>query len=202
MQSRRGPKNWPHHPGFLHTVAAANVLALTSQAAAQADNAEAKEPLLFASNGSSLGFCLLGNASMAKDGCAQDFDFQIGDWFVRHRRLNGRLVGSTDWQGFDRTCSMRTIMAGQGNIEDNQIHLPGGSYRAVALRSFDPLTRSWAIWWLDARNPHGLAIPVVGSFNDGIGTFFADDVLDGQPIRVRFTWRTSDACFNAPPARA
>lgn len=120
-----------------------------------------------------------------------DFDFQVGDWAVRHRRLNGRLVGSTDWEEFGGTCSMRKILGGHGNIEDNEIHLPAGSYRAVALRSFDPIARTWAIWWLDARIPHSLDVPVVGGFTNGVGTFFANDVLDGRPIRVRFTWTGS-----------
>jgi hypothetical protein len=29
----------------------------------------------------------------------------------------------------------------------------------------------------------------VGRFTEGVGTFYADDSLDGRPIRVRFTWR-------------
>jgi hypothetical protein len=29
---------------------------------------------------------------------------------------------------------------------------------------------------------------VVGRFSDHVGLFFADDVLDGQAIKVRFTW--------------
>jgi hypothetical protein len=30
---------------------------------------------------------------------------------------------------------------------------------------------------------------VVGSFEDGIGTFFANDIFGNVPITVRFTWR-------------
>ncbi|WP_204307975.1 hypothetical protein, partial [Klebsiella pneumoniae] len=33
-----------------------------------------------------------------------------------------------------------------------------------------------------------LDVPVRGAFEDGIGRFYADDQLDGRPIRVRFTW--------------
>jgi hypothetical protein len=29
---------------------------------------------------------------------------------------------------------------------------------------------------------------VRGSFEAGVGTFLCEDVLDGRPIRVRFTW--------------
>ncbi|MFI7576927.1 hypothetical protein [Micromonospora sp. NPDC049497] len=30
--------------------------------------------------------------------------------------------------------------------------------------------------------------PVVGRFVDGVGTFLADDVDEGRPIRCRFLW--------------
>lgn len=119
---------------------------------------------------------------------SSDFDFEIGDWRVRHRRLKARLCGCSDWEAFDGTADMRTILGGQGNVEDNRLHFPGGDIRAIALRSFDPETQSWAIWWLSQAAPHRLDVPVVGRFEDGVGTFYADDVLDGRPVRVRFLW--------------
>jgi hypothetical protein len=41
---------------------------------------------------------------------------------------------------------------------------------------------------LFARNPSQLDVPVVGSFNQGVGSFFADDTLNNQAIKVRFLW--------------
>jgi hypothetical protein len=117
-----------------------------------------------------------------------DFDFLQGEWHVSHRRLRERLCDSDAWEAFDGTCSLRTILGGQGNIDDNLLHLPGGDYRAASLRVFDPQTRQWSIWWLDARRPHALDVPVVGGFEHGTGSFFADDSCHGQPVRVRFRW--------------
>jgi hypothetical protein len=111
-----------------------------------------------------------------------------GRWRVLHRRLRERLAGNDDWQEFDGTCSMQTVLGGQGNIDDNVLNLPGGAYRAVSIRAFDKSTRRWSIWWLDARNPQSLDVPVVGGFEQGDGTFYADESLDGRPIRVRFRW--------------
>ena len=125
---------------------------------------------------------------MSNDGSPADFDCEVGDWRVQHRRLNGRLVRSNDWEEFAGTCSMRTVLGGHGNVEDNVIELPAGAYRALALRSFRSDTRQWAIWWLDGRSPHNLDVPVVGRFENGVGTFYADDTLDGRPIRIRFRW--------------
>jgi hypothetical protein len=63
------------------------------------------------------------------------------------------------------------------------------------LRAFDPSTGTWSIWWLDARHPHRLDPPLVGTFAEGVGTFHANDVLNGRPIRVRFIW--SDIAENS-----
>ena len=125
-----------------------------------------------------------------------DFDFLAGDWNVAHSRLNGRLAGSSDWQAFSGACSMRKLMGGRGNVDENVLHLPGGTYHAVTLRAFDPETRPWAIGGLDGRAPHTLDVPVVGRFENGVGEFLADDTLNGQPIRVRFRW--SDTQTDAP----
>lgn len=120
-----------------------------------------------------------------------DFDFIIGDWQVRHRRLNSRLTGCTDWTEFAGTSSTRKILGGFGNVEDNVLCFPEAEVRAAAFRSFDPAAKTWAIWWLDGRAPHTLDVPVVGGFVGSAGTFFADDNLDGQPIKVRFAWHSN-----------
>jgi hypothetical protein len=117
-----------------------------------------------------------------------DFDFLVGDWTVRHRRLKERLAGCTEWDEFRGTCSLRPLLDGQANVDDNVLEMPSGTYRAASIRAYDPATKQWSIWWLDSRRPHDLGAPVVGAFKDGTGTFFADDVCDGQPIRVRFLW--------------
>lgn len=121
-----------------------------------------------------------------------DFAFALGNWRVSHRRLRERLVGCTEWLEFEGEMSTHAVLGGFGNVEDNLLHLPDGAYRAIALRSFDPQTGQWAIWWLDARAPHQVDVPVVGSFRDGVGTFHADDSLNGVPIRIRFNWFTSN----------
>lgn len=119
---------------------------------------------------------------------AHDVDFQVGKWHVSHHRLAQRLVGSRSGEDFSGHCVMRPLLGGSGNIEDNVIDLPAGSYRAVALRSFDQVSLQWSIWWLDSRNPRELDTPVRGSFTEGVGAFFAQDTFQGRPIKVRFIW--------------
>ena len=123
---------------------------------------------------------------------SNDFDFEFGRWRVHHRRLKERLVGCDDWEEFAGTSETRPVLGGNGNIEDNLLEFPSGPYRAIAIRSFDAASRKWAIWWLSAQNPHYLDVPVIGRFEDGTGSFFADDVLNGEPVRVRFLWLRTD----------
>lgn len=117
-----------------------------------------------------------------------DFDFIVGDWRVEHRRLNARLSNCADWTDFVGLSSTSKILGGFGNLEDNILHFPEGSVRAVAMRSYCRKSGQWSIWWLDGRSPTQLDTPVVGKFDNHIGLFFADDILDGKAIKVRFTW--------------
>lgn len=117
-----------------------------------------------------------------------DFDFFFGRWAVSHRRLRKRLAGDTNWDEFGGTCDTRPILGGLGNFDDNVIDLPGGSYRAATVRTFDPATKQWSIWWIDGRNPLTIDVPMRGTFTDGVGTFLCEDVFEGHPIQVRFLW--------------
>jgi hypothetical protein len=117
-----------------------------------------------------------------------DFDFFIGEWDVQHCRLKTRLNGCTEWETFSGLSIAKDILGGFGNIDDNLLYLPNGTYRAATLRSFDPKARRWSIWWLDSRSPGALDVPVVGAFEHGTGTFIANDTIEGKPIVVRFLW--------------
>ncbi|WP_129642073.1 DUF1579 domain-containing protein [Peristeroidobacter agariperforans] len=118
----------------------------------------------------------------------RDFDFIIGDWTVKHRRLNERLAGCTSWTEFSGRSSTRKTLGGFGNIEDNILHFPEATFRAIAVRSYCAKTGTWSIWWLDGRNPMQLDKPVLGKFSGSTGLFYTDDVFDGKAIKIRFTW--------------
>jgi hypothetical protein len=117
-----------------------------------------------------------------------DWQFLVGRWQVRHRKLRERLVGSSDWMEFDGSCENWPMLGGAANVDDNIFHTPGETYRGVGLRAYDPAARQWAIWWLDSRAPDRLDVPVRGTFKDGVGTFLAEDSWKGTPVTVRFRW--------------
>jgi hypothetical protein len=92
-----------------------------------------------------------------------NFDFLVGEWRVRHRRLR---PDTGQWAEFDGTASSRTLMDGAASVEEHALDAPEGVYRAVALRARDPQTGRWASWWLDGRHASGpLDPPVVGGLD-------------------------------------
>jgi hypothetical protein len=126
--------------------------------------------------------------SSAAISAPHDFDFLIGRWNVKHRRLKARLAGSTEWEEFNGTSTLWLTMNGAGTFDDNVLELPSGTYRAVGIRAYDPKSNQWSIWWLDERHPTAIEPPVMGGFKDGVGTFIGDDTFNGRPIKVRFRW--------------
>ena len=65
-----------------------------------------------------------------------DFDFLIGEWRVHHRKLK---ANSDEWIEFDGTCSNRTLMKGQANMEE---HMLNSQAAPIALSRCAPTTRN------------------------------------------------------------
>jgi hypothetical protein len=82
-----------------------------------------------------------------------DFDFLMGTWKCRHRYLVRRLADCHDWIEFDGSCEVRKILDGFGNMDENDIELPGDRYCGMSLRTWDPDSKRWSIYWLDSRRP-------------------------------------------------
>jgi hypothetical protein len=117
-----------------------------------------------------------------------DFDFLMGTWHMHNRRLRERLAGCDEWDEFEATSVARPLLDGLGNMDEVRTDYDGGMV-AVSIRFFDPVTRLWAIYWASNRTVLGLLEqPVVGSFEDGVGTFDCDDTFAGRPIIVRYRW--------------
>ena len=126
------------------------------------------------------------NPQAAVAGGPHDFDFQFGQWRVHHRV---KRPDNAQWVEFDGTSHVEPLMDGSANVENNVFYKAAGISYGVALRTFDPKTRQWAIWWVDGRNPHAALDPAVkGQFANGIGRFYSDGVLNGKPLRTRFLW--------------
>ena len=116
-----------------------------------------------------------------------DFDYLVGTWKLKNRKLKSRLSHSTEWISFESRVEMHQILDGMGNIDKYTDNASGKPYEGVAIRLFNPKTRLWSIYWADG-NSGTLDPPVVGSFENKIGHFFGRDTYKGTPIIAVFRW--------------
>lgn len=123
-----------------------------------------------------------------------DFDFLIGSWKIRNRRLKEPLSGRDDWVEFDANQDLRPILHGSGNFDIFSTELDGKPFEGFTLRLFDPKTRLWTVYWADSEAMK-LDGGKVGSFDGDSGDFFAREVFAGRNGIVRFHWdkRNPDA---------
>ena len=117
----------------------------------------------------------------------KDFDFLIGRWKVKNRRLRERLKGSNDWDEFEATVVARHIWGGKANTDEYEGMAPFGPIQGMTLRLFDPSSRQWRLYWANSASGI-LDRPVVGSFENGRGEFYNEDVHEGRSIYTRFLW--------------
>src|SRR5690349_14612760 len=117
------------------------------------------------------------------------FDLRAGCWTIHNHVLKERLAGSHDWFDYEGSQRLWITLGGYGNVDDTELRKQEGTYYGVTVRTYDPKTSSWSIWWYDGRTPSdNVDPPLRGRFKDGVGTFYADGDLNGKPIKVRFIW--------------
>jgi hypothetical protein len=113
------------------------------------------------------------------------FEFLHGTWNVANRRLRERLAGCEDWEEFPGISECHGFFGGAGNFDE--IEFPTLGWSGATLRLLDAESGLWSIYWATSRL--GLTFPpVIGRFEDGVGTFYADEEHEGRPVRLRFIW--------------
>ncbi|RKN21322.1 hypothetical protein D7147_11200 [Micromonospora musae] len=115
-----------------------------------------------------------------------DFDFLVGTWDIVNRRLTKRHVGSDEWDEFPSVKVARRFFDGAGSFDE--ITFPTKDFSGATVRTFNPASGEWSIYWMNSAKGVVETPPLVGRFVDGVGTFYADDVDEGRPIRCRFIW--------------
>lgn len=122
-----------------------------------------------------------------------DFDFHMRPGRIHNRRLVRRLEGCTEWQEFGATFEAEPVIGGLGNVDFFHCpDFPDGPLEGMSLRSFDPRTRLWSIYWLDDRSCQ-LQPAVFGRFDGTRGTFVGDDTFAGKQIKCRYEWNVVGA---------
>ncbi len=118
-----------------------------------------------------------------------DFDFEIGTWKIHLKRLDHRLVGSTNWVEFDGTSVTRKVWDGRSNLEEFEVDSPTGHIEGMTLRLYDPQTHQWSLYWATSKSG-AMGQPTIGEFKNGRGEFFDTEPSgpNGRSILVRFVW--------------
>lgn len=119
-----------------------------------------------------------------RDG-THDFDFEIGEWTTKLRRLQRPLSGSSTWVEYQGTSTVRGILNGRANLVELVVDGPAGRIEGASLRLYDPRARQWTLNFFSIADGH-LTAPMIGAFRDGRGTFYAQDTYEGRAIFVRF----------------
>ncbi|MBL0745675.1 hypothetical protein [Chryseolinea lacunae] len=120
-----------------------------------------------------------------------DFDFLVGNWVLKDKKLKSRLTNSTEWIEFESTVEMHKLLNGIGNMDTYRTVVDGNPFEGIALRLFNPKTKLWSIYWVDS-NVGVIDAPVVGSFEGNIGKFYCKDKFKGKDIVVVFVWDKTD----------
>lgn len=126
-------------------------------------------------------------APTMRDG-SHDFDFIYGRWRMPNHRLKKRLAGSHDWVDFITCDEGSPLPGGIGDMDFWRTNY-WKDFVGVTIRTYDPKTGLWRLYWVDNRFSGGvMEPPVVGKFNGNVGVFEGSDTYNGRPIIVRFTW--------------
>ncbi|MDE2450291.1 MAG: hypothetical protein KGO22_15055 [Gammaproteobacteria bacterium] len=129
-------------------------------------------------------------SAKVRDG-SHDFDFEYGKWRMPNHRLLKRLAGSHDWADFVSCDEGWPLPGGIGDMDVYRTsYWP--NFVGMTLRTYDPQTGLWRLYWFDNRFSHGvIEPPVVGRFDGRVGVFEGPDTFDGKPITVRYVWTVS-----------
>ncbi len=77
-------------------------------------------------------------------------------------------------------------MGGLGSIEE--LRIPIGSYLGMGLRLLDVEQKIWNDFWISSKNGILTTPGQTGAFENGVGTFIADELDGDKPIKVKGVW--------------
>jgi hypothetical protein len=125
-------------------------------------------------------------ATVERDG-QHDFDFIFGDWQYHLKRRLNPLTGSTKWAEYKGTGHGFKIWNGRANLDEFEGDGATGHIEGLTLRTYNPKTHQWSLYWANSKDGK-VVVPQIGQFKDGRGEFYAQDMLNGKSIFIRFVW--------------
>jgi len=115
-----------------------------------------------------------------------NFDFFVGTWTSIQSRRAKILADCDEWYDFPAETRCWSVLGGAGSVDE--VIFPTQGFSGLTVRTFDPATENWSIYWASTRVGFALP-PQVGRFDDeGVGRFLSDDVFEGRPVTVLYKW--------------
>src|SRR5947209_20180493 len=106
----------------------------------------------------------------------RDFDFAVGTWKTRVRRLLKPLSGSNDWVEGTGTVSTRKVWGGRAELEELTMDTGDTHLKGLALRLYNPKTHQWRLHWANA-NKGVLSDPTgFGTCKNGLGVIIDEEL--------------------------
>ena len=128
--------------------------------------------------------------TMSRTGSVHDFDYFVGGWTTHQHVMLKRGTPAAHWVDFSSTLCMQEYLGGMATVDE--FYLPIDQAFGLTLRTFDPSTRQWSIYWVNSKTGQLGLPPVVGGFQGSRGEFYSSDTDNGRPIKVRFLWTLVD----------
>ena len=117
-----------------------------------------------------------------------DFDFYVGKWRLRNRRLVHPLTGSKEWVEFDGSSVARMLWDGRANVDEFEADSPSGHIEGMTVRLYNADTHEWSIYWANGKAGAFSMPPTVGHVTNGKGEFYDHEEIGGKLVIVRFIW--------------
>ncbi len=114
-----------------------------------------------------------------------DFDWEIGTWKTKLKRLLNPLSGPTTWVEYEGTTVVRKVWNGRANLVELIADGPAGHFEGLSLRLYNPQSRQWSLNFASVRGGV-MTTPTIGEFRNERGEFYSQEMLDGRAILVRF----------------
>jgi hypothetical protein len=127
----------------------------------------------------------------SKNSSRHDFDFLVGKWKLKHKKLRSRLDNCEIWDEFETVVEDFRILEGVGNMDVGNATFDGIPWEGRTLRLFDPQTKLWSLYWMTS-DTGVLFEPMVGSFEGNVGWFYCKDKFKGRDIIALFRWDKTD----------
>jgi len=134
------------------------------------------------------------DSSGLRDG-QHDFDFEIGTWKTKLKRMVDPLSGTQTWVEYEGTTVVRKVFDGMANLVELTADGPAGHFKGISLRLYNPQAHQWSLNFANMRSGV-MTAPTIGEFKNGRGEFYSQETLNERAILVKFVISkiTSDSC--------